>query len=85
MNQGCSDGNDELNNPECIDFNEVPSDQIDPDQDGSDNGIEDNGSSQDVSDNSELGVFGILVALLIVGMIIGIILISRSEDESSDK
>lgn len=85
VNQGCSDGNDELNNPECIDFNEVPSDQIDPDQDGSDDGIEDNGSSQDVSDNSELGVFGILVALLIAGMIIGIILISRSEDESSDK
>ena len=84
-NQSCADSDDELDNPECIDSNEVPADQSNSDQDESGDGMEDNGSSRDESDTSELGVFGILVVLLIVGMIIGIILISRNEDESSDK
>ena len=76
--QDCIDSNDASDNSGCTNFDDDLSDDSNPGQDGPGDGLEGNGASGDAEETSEVGAFGILVVLLIVGLIIGIILISRS-------
>jgi len=84
-NQDCADADDASDQPGCTNIDDDSPNNSNTGQDGSDNGQGDIGGSADPGESSEVGALGILVVLLIVGMIIGIILISRSEEESSDE
>ena len=84
-NQDCIDSNDATDNSECTDFYDDSMDDSNPGQDGPSDDLGGNEASGGAEETSEVGVFGLLVVLLIAGMIIGIIVISRSEEESSDE
>ena len=84
-NQDCTDADGAADNPGCDDFDGDSSNGDNSGQDGSGDGTGGTDASEDVGETSEVGVFGILVVLLIVGMIIAIVLISRTEEESSDE
>jgi len=84
-NQDCTDPDYASDNPGCTNSDNDSSGDSNSGQDESGDGLEGNGASGDTEETSEVGIFGILVVMLIIGMIIGIILISRSEEESADE